>query len=555
MKRLHLPFLFSIFLLLLSSCLFSQNEKFTMRQLACGLSQPWEIKFGPDGFLWATEAHSYQITRIDPATGNAELLIDLSAKKNFPNFNLATKFPQGGLQGIAFHPSFNTNPYFYVAYVYRFDGCLPDTLGCYFKTKIVRYFYDMRTKTLSNEMVIVDTIPGSTDHNGGRLAIGPISEDMDFLFYSVGDMAAGHLGNGARTHNGQNPNHYEGKILRFNLTPDSDSAYFNSWIPNNNPFNTAGKQSAVWSIGHRNPQGLAFSPTGILYESEHGPYSDDEINIIKPGYNYGFPLIMGYTDGNYDGSKAGAGSGVPFVTSEVANQALIERTYPYGEPIGSFFPASRRDVSTFYTNDYNNTPPYPNYYLQYPTSAPSGIDYYDSDAIPGWKNSILMANLKLANVYRLKLSNDGSAIVGDTIAYFQGLGRFRDLAISPDGTKIYVSTDTVGVVKGAPGVAVVPPNKGCILEFTLLSTGTYDPSLSDLVKLYPNPASNYFTLTLHPEITSAEVSVSSSIGEKKIVAQKITGDANFNIIDYKPGIYIIELVYDNKLWREKLFIK
>ena len=274
---------------------------------------------------------------------------------------------------------------------------------------------------LSNETVLVDTIPGSTDHNGGRLAIGPASPagGANFLFYSVGDMGSGHLGNAERMHHAQDLEYYEGKILRFNLTVDNDLDGFDPWIPNDNPFNSSERQSAVWSLGHRNPQGLVFSPGGTLYESEHGPYSDDELNIIKRGHNYGWPLIVGFADGNYDGSKGGAGFGIPEVGSEVGNRALIEMSFPYSEPIGSYFPVSQSEVSTYFSNDYNDTPPYPNYYLQYPTVAPSGIDYYSSDAIPGWQNSILMANLKLASVYRLKLSSDGSAIVGDTISYFR----------------------------------------------------------------------------------------------------------------------------------------
>ena len=119
-----------------------------------------------------------------------------------------------------------------------------------------------------------------------------------------------------------------------------------------------------------------FGTDGKLYEAEHGPYSDDEINLIKPGYNYGFPLVMGYTDGNYDGSRAGDGSTMPDVPSEAANRAEIEASFPYSEPLISLFPATQSEVSTFYTNDLNNTPPYDNYYLQYATSAPSGMDYY-----------------------------------------------------------------------------------------------------------------------------------------------------------------------------------
>ncbi len=555
MKTSKLLFAFLTFTFLFNTLSFSQNEVFSMRQLTCGLSQPWEITFGPDGYLWVTEAHSYEITRIDPASGNAQLLIDLSDKKNFPDFNDASVWPQGGLQGFAFHPDFANNPYLYVAYVYRFDGCLPNTQGCFFKTKIVRYNYSLQTQSLSNELIVAELIPGSTDHNGGRLAIGPISENMDYLFYSVGDMSAGHLGNASRAHHGQIPQIYEGKILRYNLVPDGDASLEDSWIPNDNPFSIPTNQNAVWSMGHRNPQGLVISPDGILYESEHGPYSDDEINIIKRGNNYGFPLIMGYSDGNYDGSKAGAGSGLPFVESEDDNRIFLEQNYIYSEPIGSFFPASKNDVSTYYTNDVNNTPPYPNYYLQYPTIAPSGIDYYNSSAIPGWKNSLLVANLKLASVYRLKLSTDGKSFASDTISYFQGLGRFRDLAISADGRKIYVACDTVGAIKGAPGQSITPPNRGCILEFSYLTTNTSETFSNDDIQVIPNPASSYFTLVLPAEIKNADVSVYNTIGEK-IINKHITSDnTKFNITGLTSGLYTIELVSNNKSFIKKLIIK
>lgn len=190
----------------------------------------------------------------------------------------------------------------------------------------------------------------------------------------------------------------------------------------------------MWTLGHRNPQGLAFGPTGILYESEHGPYSDDEINIILPQKNYGFPLVVGFAEGNYNGSAVAPGSTVPLIVSEQANAAAIGPMYK--DPIKSLFPASQAEVAVRYNNDKNNTPPFPNYYLSYPSAAPSGIEYYNSDAIPGWKNSLLVASLKLGRVFRLQLSPDGQDFERDTIAYFTGLGRFRDLAISPEGKKI-----------------------------------------------------------------------------------------------------------------------
>jgi PQQ-dependent dehydrogenase (s-GDH family) len=554
MKTLNLRLLLAFCLSVLALQSSAQTQPYSTRQLACGLSQPWEIKFGPDGYLWVTEAHSYQVSRIDPGTGSTEMMLDLSTKKDFPNFGAAPTFPQGGLQGFAFHPNFPTSPYFYVAYVRHFDSCAAGTGGCFFKTRIARYDYNMATKAFTNETIITDTIPGSSDHNGGRLVIGPVgSTGTNYLFYSVGDMGAGHQGNGSRPHHGQQPEYWEGKVLRFNLTPDTDPGA-NAWIPDNNPFTITTTQNAVWSLGHRNPQGLVFAPDGTLYESEHGPYSDDEVNIIQPGTNYGFPLIMGYTDGNYDGSKAGAGPAVPLVVSEAANSTAIQTVYPYRDPIFSMFPATKSEVSTIYNNDLNNTPPYANYFLQWPTSAPSGIDYYGSNSIAGWNPSLLVANLKVGTVYRLKLAANGQSVVGDTIPLFQGLGRFRDLAISPDGSKIYVAADSVGPLKAAPGVMGVPINRGCILEFNFAPAGVSAAQV-DEIRIYPNPASGSFTIQLPPGITSADLTISNVLGATAHVAHITGSKVSISTAHLPPGIYTVKAVSDGSAWSNKLVVK
>jgi PQQ-dependent dehydrogenase (s-GDH family) len=552
MKQLNLYTIFAL-LLFSSGIARAQSETFNSRQHACNLSQPWEIKFGPDNWLWVTQARSYQLSRVNPATGATEMLLDLSAKKDFPNAWAATTFPQGGLQGFAFHPDFAANPYVYISYVRHFDSCRAGTGGCFFKTRLVRYNYDITTKAFSNETIITDTIPGSSDHNGGRLVIGPAS-GSNFLFYGVGDMGAGHLGNGARTHQGQLPDVWEGKILRFNLSSDGDAGP-DAWLPNDNPFPSSGRQSAVWSLGHRNPQGLAFGPTGILYEAEHGPYSDDEINIIRRGTNYGFPLIVGPADGNYDGSRSGAGSGAPAIGSETANRTAIQATYPYSDPIFSLFPATKAEVTKMYTDDVNGTPPYPNAYLQYPGSAPSGIEYYGSSAIPGWQGSLLVTNLKLGKVYRLKLSADGNSVASDTMALFSGLGRFRDLAISADGTKIYVAADSVGAIKGAPGASVTPPNRGCILEFSLVPTSVrgITPGAGKLVA--PNPANGQFAVTLPNGASTGEVRVTDLLGKqiyRSALSQSVT---RFDTRRFVPGIYNVQISAGGDVCNERLVIQ
>jgi glucose/arabinose dehydrogenase len=141
------------------------------------------------------------------------------------------------------------------------------------------------------------------------MIIAPVTAGgTNYLFYAGGDMGAGQFANRLRPQNAQNTDSYEGKILRFNLEPDSDGdeTVPNAWIPGDNPYNTMlAKQSAVYSIGIRNNQGFAFdTATNKLYGSSHGPYSDDEINIIEGFRNYGHPLIEGFADGNYNGNSA-----------------------------------------------------------------------------------------------------------------------------------------------------------------------------------------------------------------------------------------------------------
>lgn len=479
----------------LSLCVLpAQNELFQQSELQCALSHPWEIAYGPDGYLWVTEARAYRVSRIDPHNGEMQLVADLSAQRLFPQNQ--DPWPQGGLMGLALHPGLlEDKPYVYLAYVYRFDSCAAENAGCFFQTKVVRYVYNATTHTFGSEIVICDTIPGSTDHNGGRLAIGMV-EGSPYLFYSVGDMGSGQFLNAERPHHGQDPTRYEGKILRFNLDPDGDAVESDRWIPNDNPYNTIEVQNAVWTLGHRNPQGLVFGPTGILYESEHGPYSDDEINIIERAHNYGHPLIVGLADGNYDGSAAAPGGAVPLIDSELENRAYLEIDYEYADPIKSLWPASQAEVSTIFTNEVNQTPPFDNYYLSWPTAAPSGIDYYSSNGIPGWNNSLLVSTLKLGRLYRLQLSADGKTFTQDTVSYFNGLGRIRDIAISPDGLKLYVITDSTGQLQGpAPGLAIDMPNKGCVFEFAYTATGVNE-YLADAWTIFPNPVGSRLTVDL-----------------------------------------------------------
>ncbi|WP_171037911.1 PQQ-dependent sugar dehydrogenase [Dyadobacter luticola] len=460
------------------------KEKFKDRVIAKGLAGPWEIIFGPDEQLWVTESKAYHVVQIDPGSGKKEILLDLSDQKSFPDYDALNDSidggkpsPQGGLMGMALHPQLlNGKPFVYLAFVYDFegkqrkgDGQDPKDHGFHFKTKIVRCQYDPKARKLKNLQTICENIPGSNDHNGGRLLISQVG-GKDYLFYSVGDMGAGQFRNAERKNHAQDISVYEGKILRFNTEPENDKMTPEAWIPADNPFNGRSR-NAVWTLGHRNPQGLAEMPVNgekMLISSEHGPFSDDEINVIKRGSNYGHPLVIGYPDGNYNGLCAGVtdkealpgiwNSTYPLIVSEQQNAGLLKNYVP---PIKSFFPTKNSELHA-YADTIRAGKKSP----EWPSLAPSGIAAYTSEAIPGWKGSLLITSLKSRKVVRLKLKEGGTQIESET-DYFSKKVRYRDVAVSADGRRIYLVTDSSAVTSGPS--AENPKGseeEGAILEFS-----------------------------------------------------------------------------------------
>jgi glucose/arabinose dehydrogenase len=261
---------------------------------------------------------------------------------------------EGGMLGMALHPNFSSNPYVYVAYNYNSGS---------YREKIVRFTYN--GTTLINPTTIIDNIAASSIHNGCRLLITP---DLKLLITT---------GDAANQSNPQNVNSLNGKVLRLNL---------DGTIPSDNPI--AG--NPLWSYGHRNAQGLVLA-NGILYSSEHGPDTDDEINIIEKGRNYGWPTVRGYCDNSGEQS---------FCTANNVKEPIMAWT---------------------------------------PTIAACGLDYYNSNQIPQWKNSLLLVALKNARLYQMKLSATYTSII-ETNEYFTNkYGRLRDICISPDG-KVYLSS-------------------------------------------------------------------------------------------------------------------
>ncbi len=311
--------------------------------LSTGLSHVWEIVYGPDKQLWITE-RSGKISRVNPETGVVTALHTIT--------EVVSK-GEGGLLGMALNPDFGTNPWVYVVYDY----------GSNYKGKVVRFTYS--NGTLNSPLVILDQIPAASIHNGSRLLITADNK----LLITTGDAS--------EADNAQNMNSLSGKILRVNL---------DGTIPADNP--VAG--SRVWSLGHRNPQGLVLA-NGKLYESEHGPNNDDEVNIIQKGRNYGWPEVEGYC--NKDSEKA-------FCTA-----------HNVVEPIQAWTP----------------------------TIATSGLTYYNADLISEWKNSLLLVSLKASKLTQLKLDAAGEKVETSKDYLINEFGRLRAICVSPDG-KAYVGS-------------------------------------------------------------------------------------------------------------------
>ena len=492
------------------------RETFTQRTIIANQRFPHDLVYGPDNNIWYTERTAGTVNFVDPVTNLKKEVLSIAA-------NMVVMAGQDGLMGLALHPQFTSGkPYVYISYTYSSVSILERL------TRIERYTYNTITQKLSSPVSILENIPGSNDHNSSRIAIGP---DLK-LYYTVGDMGAGQFNNVNRTNNAQNLNVLEGKVLRLNT-----ELINNSWIPDDNPFSDAGGKTPVYTFGHRNAQGLVWgnvNGANILYSSEHGPYSDDELNIIESGRNYGWPQVAGFCDGNYNGRNIGGFN----VVSEQSNCAALN----VREPIRSLFPAAFPPTDGTPSNTW-------------PSTAPSGTEFYGSTAIPGWQNSLLVAQLKLGAITRFNLSNDGMNVISDTIHYFRGAGRFRDVVVSQDGLKIYIACDSSGPTITATGEPTNSPlNPGSILEFTyqppVASKTGNQPFIKSIITedkkdntidVYPNPANNFIIVYSYGSHKGRSIELHDITGKliRKQTIMNLTTRIDTN--NYPAGLYVLKV--------------
>ena len=234
----------------------------------------------------------------------------------------------------------------------------------------------------------------------------------------------------------------------------------------------AGAAEPGFSYGHRNAQGIAFGSGGRLYAVEHGPKSDDELNLIRPGGNYGWPHVLGarddraYTYASWSASRIVPCSALTYsdyvIPLWVPQARETQWSHPdFTPPIRTFFtvPSGFRFLDSKCAQGTD--------FVCWPTIAPSSVDIYTAthNGVPGWANSLLITTLKHGTVYRLKL-DDAQQPTGELIPYWTTVNRYRDIAIHPNRRTFYVATDQRGLVRDRAGrPARTSENPGAIFEF------------------------------------------------------------------------------------------
>jgi glucose/arabinose dehydrogenase len=330
--------------------------------VADGLVHPWSMAFLPGGDILITERPGrLRIVRNGtllptPVAGTASVLAE----------------GQGGLFDVVPHPDFATNRLLYISY------SKPDATGKAATTAVVRGRFESDQFTPSNE--IFEAASQGRGHYGARLAFDP----NGYLFITVGDRQVPPAGD-LEKHPAQDLSNHHGTLIRL---------HDDGRVPSDNPFvGQANARPEIWSYGHRNAQGLVIHPeTGDAWLTEHGPQGGDELNLVRKGANYGWPVI---------------GYGVNYRTG----LAIHEGTHREGMDA----PA----------------------HVWVPSIGASGLMLYTGDKFPEWRGSMFAGGLARHYISRLKL--DGVRVAREE-TILHDMGRVRDIRQSPDGY-IYVAID------------------------------------------------------------------------------------------------------------------
>ncbi len=345
------------------------GHQFRVVTVAQGFRNPWSIAWLPNGDMLVTERG-----------GNLRIVRNGQVSDPIPGVPPVRAQGQGGLHDVVLHPDFESNQLIYLSYAKAGEGNQGTTAVS--RARLV----NDRLEDVE-EIFVAEAWNDRPGHFGGRMAF----DNEGHLFLTVGDRMEGFVANGfmenVEDHPAQDLRSHKGKILRLN---DDGS------VPNDNPF--VGRDDAlpeIWSYGHRNPQGLAFHPqTGVLWANEHGPQGGDELNVIRPGANYGWPVI---------------GYGMNYTTGTMLHRGR--------EKEGMEQPAA----------------------FWVPSIGISGLAFYQGDQFPNWVGNAFVGGMS-ANYRRLvRLSLNGEIVTGRE-PLLVGEYRIRDVRVGPDGF-LYIVTD------------------------------------------------------------------------------------------------------------------
>jgi PQQ-dependent dehydrogenase (s-GDH family) len=444
------------------------TKRFDMRVVTSGLESPWEVALGPDGMLWVTERSALRITRVDPQTGERKVAASLGT--------MARAVGPGGVLGMALHPRLlqEGGPDFvYVAVTYE-DLARPadarvtatDSPFRHLHAKVVRLRYERASEALVEPVTILDGLPAGNDHIGLRLAFAPDGT----LHLTTGDQGNGQFGNFCNPILSQRLptaaeveagdwSAYEGKTLRMTL---------DGGIPPDNP-TLDGVRSHVYTYGHRNPQGITVGADGQLYTSDHGPKTDDEVNVLRAGGNYGWPHVAGLRDDMAYQYARWYDASVPCRSLEFSDLVVPASVPTHDET--SFVPALTAPLATLFTvpTGYDFADPACGgvHSICWPTVGASSIEWYEGGAIPGWDRVLIVSTLKRGSLYVVPVDASGQRAAGPISREARTENRYRDTAVSADGRTIYVATDGGGLVEAlGGGVSRTLSHPGSILAFT-----------------------------------------------------------------------------------------